>query len=144
MISMKARFPSMNFLHSVRAFALATVAVSCVSASAQGVTDAILKHPPRDSWPGYHGDYTGQRHSPLTEITPANVSQMTMKWAFQTGINGGIKATPTLVDGVLYFTMPDHVWAVDARTGHQIWHYAAPTNKAFHIGQRGVSMLKDK
>jgi alcohol dehydrogenase (cytochrome c) len=137
----------MNFLHSVRTLALATLAVTSITATAQGVTDAILKNPPRDSWPGYHGDYTGQRHSPLTEITPANVSQMTLAWTFQTGLGGGgntVKSTPILVDGVLYFTMPDHVWAVDARTGHTLWHYAAPPNKAFHIGQRGVSMLKDK
>ena len=48
-----------------------------------------------------------------------------------------------MVDGVIYFTLPDNVWAVDARSGHQIWHYTYPPNKGFHIGQRGVSMYKD-
>ena len=46
------------------------------------------------------------------------------------------------MDGILYFTVPDNIWAVDARNGHQIWHYTAPPNKAFHIGQRGVSIYK--
>lgn len=111
---------------------------------AQNVDAAMLKHPPRDSWPGFHGDYSGQRHSPLTEITPANVGNMSLAWTFQTGQMQGVKATPILVDGVLYFTVPDNIWAVDARTGHTLWHYTAPPNKAFHIGQRGVSILKDK
>ena len=39
----------------------------------------------QDNWPTYHGDYTGQRHSRLSQITPANVHQLTLAWAFQTG-----------------------------------------------------------
>ena len=38
--------------------------------------------------------------------------------------------------------MPDNVWAVDARSGHQIWHYTYPANKGLHIGHRGVAMYK--
>jgi len=33
-------------------------------------------------WPTYHGDDTGQRHSRLTQITPENVSQLTLAWSF--------------------------------------------------------------
>ncbi len=118
---------------------------TCVQhVTAQNVDAAMLKNPPPDSWPSFHGDYSGRRHSALTQITPANVNSITMKWTFQTQLNGGLKSTPILVDGILYFTMPDNVWAIDARTGHQIWRYTAPPNKAFHIGQRGVSIYKDK
>ena len=39
-------------------------------------------------------------------------------------------------------TVTDNVWAVDARSGHQLWHYTYPPNKGFHIGSR-VSMYKD-
>jgi len=124
--------------------ALVAAAIFPAFATAQGVDDAMLKNPPRDSWPGFHGDYTGQRHSPLTEINPRNVQDMTLAWTHQTQQTGGIKSTPILVDGVLYFTVPDNIWAIDARNGHQLWHYVAPPNKAFHIGQRGVSMYKDK
>ena len=103
----------------------------------------MLLHPPADSWPGYQGDYTGQRHSKLTQITPQNVKDLSLAWAFQTGQPAEIKATPLLVDGVLYFTVPDNVWAVDARSGHMLWHYTYPPNKGDHIGQRGVGMYKD-
>src|SRR5439155_24920428 len=66
--------------------------------SAQGLDPATLLKPPADSWPTYHGDYTGQRHRRLTQITPANVHQLTLAWAFQTGQTGQIKASPILVN----------------------------------------------
>ena len=96
-----------------------------------------------DAWTTYHGDYTGQRHSTLTQIGPANVHQITLAWAFATGQTAQIKATPILASGVVYVTSPDHVWAIDARSGHQIWHYAYPANEGFHIGHRGVAVYKD-
>src|SRR5450631_463107 len=105
------------------------------AASAQGPDTAGLLHPATDSWPTYHGDYTGRRHSSLTQITPANVGGMGLAWAFQTGLNTQIKSTPILVDGILYFTIPDNVWAVDARSGHLIWKYTYPPNPGLHIGQ---------
>ncbi len=114
-----------------------------VSLVAQGLDPDALLHPPSNSWPQYHGDYSGRRHSPLTQITPKNVDQLTLSWLFQTGKSDTIKATPLLVNGILYFTIPDNVWAVDARSGHQIWHVTYPPNKGFHIGHRGVSMYKD-
>ncbi|MBV9269365.1 MAG: PQQ-binding-like beta-propeller repeat protein, partial [Acidobacteriaceae bacterium] len=69
-----------------------------------------------------------------------------MSWAFQTDVNTGpgLKSTPLLIDGVLYFTEPDDVWAVDARTGQQIWHYRYHQNEGLHIGQRGVGYYKDR
>ena len=61
---------------------------------AQGVDPAMLLKPPADSWPTYHGDYSGQRHSRLTQITPANVNQLSQVWRFQTGQMQQIKASP--------------------------------------------------
>ena len=110
---------------------------------AQGITSEKLLKPTADSWPGYHGDYTGQRHSPLTQINEANVGGLSLAWAFQTGAATQIKASPLLVDGVIYFSVPDIVWAIDARSGRQLWKYQYPANKGFHIGSRGVSMYKD-
>src|SRR5271157_5858987 len=109
---------------------------------AQDVNAAMLLKPPADSWPSYHGDYSGRRHSRLTQITPQNVASLALAWAFQTSQDALIKSSPLLVDGVLYFTVPDNVWAVDARSGHQIWHYNKPTTQGLHIGHRGVAMYK--
>jgi alcohol dehydrogenase (cytochrome c) len=112
------------------------------SCRAQGVDSAMLLHPPPDTWPEYHGDYSGQRHSHLTQISPQNVADLSLAWAFQTGQAAELKCSPLLVDGVLYITVPDNVWAVDARSGHRIWHYTYPPNKGFHIGSRGVAMYQ--
>ena len=51
-----------------------------------------------------------------------------------------IKSTPLLVNGILYFTAPNNVWAADARTGHELWHYEYPANTGSTIGNRGVGM----
>src|SRR5947209_14597509 len=94
----------------------------------QNLEPAAIAHPSPDSWPTYHGDYSGKRHSPLTQITPQNVGYLTLAWALQTNQNAPIKSTPLLVDGVLYFTVPDNLWAVDARSGHVLWRYNKPTD----------------
>ena len=125
---------------------LALVALSFGSSgllSSQELTSATLQNPPNDTWPGYHGDYSGKRHSKLTGVTPQNVGELGLSWAFQTNQTAAIKSSPLLVNGVLYFTVPDNIWAVDARSGHQIWHYTYPPNKGLHIGHRGVAMYKD-
>src|SRR6202140_4396206 len=118
----------MNFLRT--AFFLAASALIAHSGVmlAQGVDEQILLHPPRDSWPGYHGDYSGRRHSSLIQIAPQNVKNLVLSWAFQTQQFAQIKSSPLLVDGILYFTVPDNIWAVDARSGHQIWRYNKPTS----------------
>jgi alcohol dehydrogenase (cytochrome c) len=123
-------------------FASVVLALGGIGVS-QGLDPASLLNPPADSWPTYHGDYSGRRHSRLTQISPENVHQLTLKWAFQTGQTPGIKAVPILVNGVLYVTTPDNLWALDARSARQVWHYTYPANQGFHIGHRGVAVHKD-
>ncbi len=118
------------------------VTVSCgFSLRAQDLENGQLLNPAPNTWPQYHGDYSGRRHIHLTQITPQNVGDLTLAWAFQTNQGAEIKSSPLLVDGVLYFTVPDNVWAVDARSGHMIWRYTRPSTGE-HIGHRGVAMYK--
>jgi alcohol dehydrogenase (cytochrome c) len=123
-------------------FASLVVALGAIGRS-QGLDPALLLNPPADSWPTYHGDYSGRRHSRLTQISPENVHQLALKWAFQTGQAAGIKAVPVLVNGMLYVTTPDNLWALDARSARQVWHYRYPANQGFHIGHRGVAVHKE-
>src|ERR1700687_961468 len=61
-----------------------------------------LKNP--TSWLTYSGDYSGQRHSPLKQITPENAGRLAAQWTFQTETMArgrGYEATPLLVDGVM-------------------------------------------
>jgi alcohol dehydrogenase (cytochrome c) len=109
----------------------------------QGVDNPMLINPPANSWPQYHGTYNGQRHTKLDQISPQNVGNLGLAWAFQTHQPVDIKSTPLMVDGVLYLTVPDRVWAVDALSGNQIWTYTYPPNHGLHIGHRGVAMYRD-
>ncbi|HEV2196024.1 MAG TPA: acido-empty-quinoprotein group A [Candidatus Acidoferrum sp.] len=104
---------------------------------------ATLLKPPADSWPMYHGTYSGQHHSKLMQITPANVYQLSLAWAFDTHQTAEIKSAPILFNGILYVTTPDNVWALDARSANTIWHYTYPPNQGLHIGHRGVALYKD-
>ena len=51
-----------------------------------------------------------------------------------------IKGTVLQVDGILYVTSPDHVWALDARDGSELWHYYWKTRGGTHIGNRGAAL----
>jgi alcohol dehydrogenase (cytochrome c) len=122
-----------------------TLVMLCGSAAlvAQRVAPETLLKPPADSWLTYHGDYSGRRHSTLSAITPANVHQLTLAWAFQTNMPQGVKATPILSNGVIYLSAPDELWAIDARTARQLWRYTYQKNDGFHIGHRGVAVYQD-
>ena len=105
-------------------------------------------------WLTYSGDYSGKRHSPLAQITPANVKQLRPIWTFQTGTTTrgrGFETTPLVDDGVLYVTgSNNYAWAIDARTGRAFWRYrrnlpsdltygaSAPVNRGF--GMLGNSL----
>jgi alcohol dehydrogenase (cytochrome c) len=108
-----------------------------------GMNMALAAAQTTDAWLTYHGDYNGQRHSRLAQITPENVGRLERVWLFQTGESQAIKASPILLGGVLYITTPDNLWAVDARTGKERWHYQHAPNNAFHIGHRGAAVYKD-
>jgi alcohol dehydrogenase (cytochrome c) len=54
--------------------------------------------------------------------------------------NGTVKGTSLIVDGTIYITMPDNAWALDARDGHELWHYYWKTRGGTHIANRGLGM----
>src|ERR1700745_1167632 len=126
-----------------KAFLTLVCAIACsLGTFAQGADEQTLLHPPVDSWPGYHGDYSGRRHSGLTQITPENVKNLSLAWAFQTNQTSLIKSSPLVGDGILYFTFPENIWSGETRSGHQVWHYVHPRSAGEHIGHRGVAMYK--
>jgi alcohol dehydrogenase (cytochrome c) len=141
-----------------------------MAASPTGLDPAQLLKPLADQWPSYSGDYTGRRYSALTQINQSNVKTLTLAWAARltggpgtgtattgppvtmggegTGdvvVAGGInvKGAILAVNGVLYVTAPDNVWALDAHDGHTIWRYFWKTKGGTHIGNRGAAMWND-
>ena len=100
-------------------------------------------------WLTFGGNYANHRHSPLTQITADNVARLKQLWTFQTATLGNFETTSLLRDNVLYVTGPQNVaWAIDARTGRQIWRYRRelPPNLTACCGlvNRGFGVLGDK
>src|ERR1700747_3744772 len=110
-------------------------------AAAQELDPAALLKPATDTWPTYNGDYSGARYSTLDQINAKNINSLTLAWVFRSHGNM-LKSTPLEVNGILYFTAPDNVWAVDARFGREVWHYQRPS-EGDHIGNRGLGMYKN-
>jgi alcohol dehydrogenase (cytochrome c) len=114
--------------------------------------DEIARGLPADgsAWLTFGGDYNNHRHSPLTQITPENVSRLVPQWTFQTATLGNFQTTSLFRDNILYVTGPQNVaWAIDARTGREIWRYRRelpPSGLTACCGlvNRGFGVLGDK
>src|SRR5436190_10849735 len=112
----------------------------------------ILEGLPADGsrWLTFGGTYSNQRYSPLTQITPANVGRLLPQWTFQTATLGNFETTTLLRDNILYVTGPQNVaWALDARSGRQIWRYrrelpATGLTACCGLVNRGFGVLGDK
>lgn len=108
-----------------------------------------IANPQPGDWPTYHGHLGGNRMSPLKEIAPENVGKLAAKWLFPIANARRLEMTPVVVDGVMYVTAANEVYALDARSGREIWHYSRPLTPGV-IGDagsainRGVALLGDK
>jgi alcohol dehydrogenase (cytochrome c) len=103
-------------------------AMAYSSAQQIGTADLVGGLANASRWLVHSGDYASKRHSPLTQITPANVGTLVPAWTFDTGLGVGrsskFEATPIAIDGTLYLTgLYNHAWALDGRTGTPLWHY---------------------
>jgi len=117
-------------------------AVLCCRAAGQAAYMTGSVPAVKEQWPTFLGDSSGKRFSALADIDQSNVGSLTLNWAFQTH-SVTVKSTPLMVNGVLYFTVPDHVWAVDALTGAKVWEFSRPA-QGDHVGNRGVAFYKDR
>ena len=107
-----------------------------------------LGPPQAGDWLTYNGNDSGNRYSPLKQITIANVSSLKLKWVFPVPYFG-LETTPLAAGGVLYVTGQNEVYALDALTGNAIWQYARPTTPGLQgdakLGtNRGVAFWKGK
>jgi len=112
------------------ALALCTAGLLPLAAVAQVTPERLLDAASEPgSWLIHHGDYDGQRHSELTQITPDNVGNLELQWIWQVRSAAGaaqkFEATPLLVDGVMYtVSPPNDVVALDPETGRLFWTYS--------------------
>jgi len=75
-------------------------------------------------WLHTNGNYDQTRYYPGAQINTKNVHDLKARFVVQTEVVESMETAPIVVDGVMYFTTAyDHVYAVDATTGREYWHY---------------------
>ena len=84
--------------------------------------------PPGANWLSYNGDFTGRRYSSLSQITPENVGQLRAQWIFHSSNSEKLEATPLVVNGTMFVTSANDTYALDARTGREIWQHTRPVS----------------
>ena len=125
------------------------IAVLPVLVTAQVTSDRLLQTALEPhNWLTYSGSYESHRHSQLAQVTPANVTNLELKWVFQARSLEKFTATPLVVDGVMYLTQaPNDVVALDAVTGRVFWVYryvpAADSKLCCAAVNRGVAIHGD-
>jgi alcohol dehydrogenase (cytochrome c) len=97
-------------------------------------------------WPTYNGETGGNRHTTLTQINKNNVSRLAPTWVFPVPDGGQLQVTPVVVDGIMYVTAVNEVFALDAGSGRRIWHYKRPRTKGVTSAwaNRGVGVAGDR
>jgi quinohemoprotein ethanol dehydrogenase len=117
------------------------------------VTDDMLRNAAKSQadWLTYGRDYAETRFSTLQQIDASNVKRLGLAWSFDTDTTRGLEATPLVVNGVMYATLPwSAVIAVDARTGKFKWKWDPEVSRALggkaccDVVNRGVAVYDNK
>jgi alcohol dehydrogenase (cytochrome c) len=111
-------------LAGAEAGAAATTTTKAAPASA--VTQDQLSNAASDDANFLHtnGNYDQTRYYPGKQINTSNVGRLHPAWIFQTEVKESLETTPIVVNGVMYVTTSfSHVYALNAKTGEQYWHY---------------------
>jgi glucose dehydrogenase len=109
-----------------------------VLASACGGSGTGEPAAPTGNWVTYNGPLAGNRYSSLAQITTANVTQLRQVCAFDAPEAVNFQSGIVAVDGVLYFTLFNHTYAIDGTTCQQKWKHTRPEPNTALLGNRGV------
>src|SRR3984885_12802216 len=96
-----------------------------------------------------NGNYAQTRFYPAKQIDRDNVKNLHVAWIFQTDVKESLETSPIVVNGVMFVTTSfSHVYALDAKTGEELWHYKHAlgpiTTYCCGPNNRGVAVAEDK
>src|SRR5262245_62442246 len=120
----------------VAVFLMGMVALVAVGQNAKRINDNALRDAGKnkEDWISYNRDWSETRFSPLDQINATNVSKLELAWSFDipnVGAGNRQEATHLVANGVLYSITPwSVVYAVDARTGKELWHADPDANRS--------------
>jgi len=92
----------------------------------QTVTQEMLDNAAGESNNFLHtnGNYNQTRYYRAGQINRGNVQKLQRAWVFKTEVKESMETSPIVVNGTMYVTTSfNHVYALDAETGNQKWHY---------------------
>jgi alcohol dehydrogenase (cytochrome c) len=89
-------------------------------------------------WPNLHGQFSGNRDTPMTQINKTNLGQLAPRWVFPVPNSGQLQATPQVVGGIMYVPTTNTVIALDAGTGAHLWTFTRPPTEGLLGNARGV------
>ncbi len=94
-------------------------------------------------------NYAQTRYYPAAQINASNVSKLRPAFTFQTEVLESMETAPIVIDGIMYITTSyNHVYALDAKTGKEFWHYkhkqGPVTTYCCGPNNRGVAILNDR
>jgi alcohol dehydrogenase (cytochrome c) len=121
----------------MRPYILGFLLATCIHAQ---VRFEDVEKSPNANWLTYHGDYSAQRFSPLTQINRGTVSNLVPAWTYHFDRARRLEATPVVYDGVMYVTNSNEVDAIDARSGRLIWSFEDEQATRQDVN-RGVAIL---
>src|SRR5215469_6314418 len=135
-------------LTGARPLLIAQMGQSAVTAVTEVEREDLLKVPVGENWNSYNGDYTGRRYSSLRQISVRTVGKLRPAWVFHPGNSENLEVSPVVINGIMFITSANHVFALDARTGRALWHYARPNSSgllddAAAHKNRGVAVWHD-
>src|SRR5262245_39145959 len=118
------------------------IAIMAASLLAQVTYNDLKQADPKD-WLHYNGQYHSQRHSMLKQVNLETVKNLVPKWMFHVPAARRLESVPIVVNGVMYVSQPNEVYALDARTGRKIWEWRR--EPAIQKGpNRGVAVYGNK
>jgi len=94
----------------------------------------------QSGWTTYNGQVSGNRYSALTEITADNVARLAPQWVFTLPNVSQVQVTTVVVDGLMYVSAANDLYALDAGSGRQVWNYRRPRTRGLAgVAARGVN-----
>jgi alcohol dehydrogenase (cytochrome c) len=92
----------------------------------------------QSDWPGFNGQFSGNRYTTMTQIDKSNVKRLVPKWVFPVPDAGRLQGTPAVVAGLMYIPNTNTVIALDAGTDARIWSFTRPPTQGVQGNARSL------
>jgi alcohol dehydrogenase (cytochrome c) len=104
----------------------------------------------QSDWPSFHGSFSGNRHTAMTQIDKSNISRLGVRWVYSVPNAARLQGTPQVHEGVMYVPATNSVYATDAGSGAPLWQFTRPPTQGL-VGNarspgnnRSVTIAGDK